>query len=173
MTARHLVLIGMMGAGKSSVGAECARRLGRPLVDTDDVVAALAGVPVPEIFATAGEAAFRTLERQAVADVCRSPEPLVVACGGGVPVDAGNRRALRAAGVVVWLRAPVALLAARVGDGDGRPLLGRDRIATLGRLDAQRHDAYEAAAHVSVDTADLDVESVAGAVLVAFGEHGA
>ncbi len=81
--SRHLVLVGLMGAGKTTVGEVCASRLGRPFVDTDDVVEATTGRVIAEIFATDGEAAFREAERRAVADVCASPEPLVIACGGG------------------------------------------------------------------------------------------
>ena len=74
---RHLVLVGLMGAGKTTVGERCATRLQRPFVDTDDLVQTLAGRPVADIFATDGETAFRVLERQAVADACASPTPLV------------------------------------------------------------------------------------------------
>src|SRR5689334_24650057 len=128
MTAapQHLVLIGLMGAGKTSVGARCAERTGRAFVDTDDVVERLAGMPVPEFFATSGEAKFRALERDAVADVCASPEPLVIACGGGTVVDPENRRRIAGAGFVVWLQADVDVLTRRCGDGRNRPLLAGD-----------------------------------------------
>ena len=166
---KHLVLIGLMGAGKTTVGRKCAERLGRAFVDTDDVVIALAGgVPVDEIFATSGEAGFRELERQAVADVTASPAPLVIACGGGTVVDPENRRALRDTGVVVWLRAPVGVLAARVGDGSTRPMLAGNPTAALTRLEAAREASYEAAAVATVDTADRDVSEVADAVLEVF-----
>jgi hypothetical protein len=84
---------------------------------------------VAEIFATQGERAFRSLERTAVADACASPEPLVVACGGGAVLDPDNRRALREHGVVVWLRAANEELGRRVGAGEGRPLLHADSPA--------------------------------------------
>jgi shikimate kinase len=165
---RHLVLIGLMGAGKTTVGKVCARRLGRTFVDTDDVVTGTARMTVDEIFTEGGEAGFRRLEHDVVADVCASPEPLVVACGGGAVLDPDNRRALRSAGIVVWLRAPAGTLAGRVGDGSTRPLLRDDPVGALARLERLREPAYEAAAHVSVDTDGVDVESVAGAVLAAF-----
>jgi shikimate kinase len=167
----HLVLIGLMGAGKTTVGRECARRLGRRFVDTDDVVVALAGMPVADVFAQQGEAAFRALERRAVADVAASPEPLVVACGGGAPLDPENRRALRNSGVVVWLRAPVGVLAARVGAGQGRPLLAGDPPGALARLEALREPAYEQSAHAAVETGSRSVEEVAEAVLGAYAEQ--
>ncbi len=165
---KHLVLIGLMGAGKTTVGRECARRLGRPFVDTDDLVTGAAQMPVERIFENGGEPEFRRLEREAVADVCASPEPLVVACGGGSVLDPENRRALRAAGLVVWLRAPAPTLVARVGDGASRPLLRDDPAAALARLERLREPSYEAAAHAQVDTADLDVGAVAAAVLSVF-----
>lgn len=166
----HLVLVGLMGAGKSSVGRVCATRLGRPFVDVDETVEATAGRPVAEIFATEGEAAFRALERTALADVCASPRPLVIACGGGAMGDAENRRRVRAAGCVVWLTADPATLASRVGVGveqAQRPLLAGDDppVATLERLATLRAPAYAAAAHVTIDTAGLTVDAVATRVL--------
>jgi shikimate kinase len=166
----HLVLVGLMGTGKTSVGRACAARLDRPFVDLDEQVETGTGRPVAEIFATDGEAAFRALERAALADVCASPVPLVIACGGGAMGDADNRRRVRAAGVVVWLTADPATLAARVGHGTDRalrPLLagGDPPVATLERLASLRAPAYEAAAHVTVDTTGRTVDEVATLVL--------
>jgi shikimate kinase len=155
----------LMGAGKTSVGRECARRLDRAFVDTDDLVTTAAGMSVDEIFASNGEAAFRALERTVVADVCASPTPLVVACGGGTVVDPESRRALRVAGYVVWLRAPTTTLLTRVGDGATRPLLRDDPEGALTRLGRLREITYEAAAHAQVETDELDVGAVADAVL--------
>ncbi len=168
MTRKHLVLIGLMGAGKTTVGLECARRLGRTFVDTDDLVTDNAHMTVEGIFAKEGEPRFREIERTVVADVCASPEALVIACGGGTVLDAENRRALRASGVVIWLRAPTATLLARVGDGSRRPLLRDDPAGALQRLERLREPAYESAAHACVDTDDLDVAAVAGRVLSVF-----
>jgi shikimate kinase len=106
MTVKHLVLIGLMGAGKTSVGSECARRLRRDFVDTDDLVVRTADMTIASIFAEGGESRFRAIEREVVTDVCASPRPLVIACGGGTVLDPENRRALRGSGIVVWLRAP-------------------------------------------------------------------
>lgn len=164
------MLVGLMGVGKTTVGRLCAERLGRPFVDTDDVVEALAGLAVPEIFATGGELRFRELERQAVADVCNGPEPLVIACGGGAVLDAENRRRLGDAGYVVWLRAPAAVLQGRVGGGEGRPLLSGDPLTTLERLATLRDDAYRAAGHASIDTDRLTPEEVAAEVFARYEE---
>jgi shikimate kinase len=171
MNPRHLVLVGLMGAGKTTVGRRCAKRLGRPFVDTDDLVVTLAAMPFDEIWREGGEARFRELERQAVLDVCASPEPLVVACGGGTVVDAGNRRLLKDAGIVVWLQAPTTVLAARVGTGASRPMLAGDPEGALARLGAARDDAYSAAADVVVDTGERRVDEVVTAVLDAFAEQ--
>jgi shikimate kinase len=164
---RHLALIGLMGAGKSSVGARCAELLDRPFVDTDEVVEASLGLTIPEIFAAEGEPGFREHERRAVADVCVSPVPLVIACGGGAVLDAVNRSELRATSVVVWLRAGPEALAERVGDdAENRPLLKeRGAAATLALLDVLRAPAYEAAAHAVVETEGRSVDEVAAAVL--------
>ena len=163
---RHLVLVGLMGAGKTTVGERCAARLHRPFVDTDDIVVATSGHTVAEIFATEGETGFRERERVALADSCAAPEPLVIACGGGAVLDARNRATMRAAGLVVWLRATPAQLAARVGDDAERPLLsGGSKVETLERLAALRAPAYEAAAQAVVDTDGLDVDAVTERVL--------
>jgi shikimate kinase len=168
-TARaHLVLVGLMGAGKTTVARECAARLSRPVVDTDDLVTAAAAASVAEIFAAEGEAGFRARERAAVADACASPVPLVVACGGGAVLDPDNRRRLRAAGVVVWLDASTDELAARVGRDAARPLLGADPAASLERLRAAREAAYGAVADVVVDTTGRTVDEVVDTVLAAF-----
>lgn len=166
----HLVLVGLMGAGKTTVGARCAARLGRPFVDTDDVIVKLAMMPFEEIWRTGGEPRFRELERQAVFDMCRSPDPLVIASGGGAVVDPENRRRFRDAGVVVWLQATTAVLASRVGDGSSRPLLNGNPEGALARLAAARQDAYASVADRVVDTEGRDVDEVADAVLSAFAE---
>jgi shikimate kinase len=167
MSRRHLVLIGLMGSGKSTVGRVCARSAGLEFVDTDVAVEAAAAMTVPEIFASEGEDGFRARERAVVADLAQALPPHVIACGGGVPLDPHNRAALRSTGVVVWLDAPAEVLASRVGAGDGRPLLRTgDPLATLQRLGTLRAPAYEAAAHVRVD-ASGDVATVARAVLEA------
>jgi shikimate kinase len=172
MGHKHLVLIGLMGAGKTTVGRQCARQLQRDFVDTDDMVVLLAGMRVEDVFRTRGEPGFRDLEREAVADACASPAPLVIACGGGTVLDPENRRKLRAAGVIVWLRAPVPVLAARVGDGATRPLLAGDPSGALTRLEKLREPVYDAAAHRVVDTEDADICGVADAVIDAYEEAG-
>jgi len=170
--ARHLALVGLMGAGKTTVGEICAARLGRRFVDSDDLVEAAAGMTVAEVFAAEGEAGFRARERVALADASASPEALVLATGGGAVLDGDNRRVLRDAGLVVWLRAPPTVLAARVAGQDARPLLSADPVVTLARLDVVRAGAYEAAAHLVMDTEGHTVDEVADAVLEAYRTSG-
>jgi len=120
---RHLVLVGLMGAGKTTVGQRCSDLLDRPFVDTDELIVASVGVPFDDIWAAEGEAGFRAREKTAVADAAASPAPLVISCGGGAVLDADNRRALRATGVVVWLLASSNELASRLVQDVSRPLL--------------------------------------------------
>jgi shikimate kinase len=168
MNRKHLVLVGLMGAGKTTVGRRCARRLGRAFVDTDDVVQATAHATVPEIFDEFGEARFRELERDAVESVCASPDPLVIACGGGAVLDADNRGRLHSSGFVVWLQAPPDVLGKRVGRGTSRPLLRDGGVATLERLAALRAPAYEDAADAIVDTDGRTIDEVVIAVVEAW-----
>jgi shikimate kinase len=168
---RHLVLIGLMGAGKTTVGRRCAKRLGRDFVDLDEEIIGRAAMSIEDIWRERGEEQFREVEREVVVDVCASPVPLVIACGGGTVVDPESRQRLRAVGTIVWLRAPVAVLAARVGHDARRPLLAGDPSGALARLAELRAGAYAAAADAVVDTEGRDVKAVADAVLAVIGEH--
>jgi len=162
---KHLVLVGLMGAGKTTVGERCARRLGRSFVDTDALVQTLTGHTVVELFDRFGESRFRAEERRAVEDVCASPEPLVISCGGGAVLDSENRTRLRTTGFVVWLTASPETLALRVGRGDERPLLRASPASTLARLAEARDEMYAAVAHARVDTESRSASEVADAVV--------
>jgi shikimate kinase len=167
---RSIVLTGFMATGKTEVGREVARRLGRPFVDTDRLIEEAAGIPVPAIFARHGEAHFRTLEREAVARAC-AVSGAVVATGGGTMLDPENRRRLKAAGPVICLAADADTIAARVGSGVSRPLLadGGDVRTRIGELLAAREAAY-AAADRRVDTSQRSVTGVADAIVELVGE---
>jgi shikimate kinase len=159
-----IALIGPMGAGKSGVGAVLARRLSRPLVDTDELVVEVAGMPITAIFEREGERGFRALEAAAVRQAAATPGA-VVACGGGSVLDPANVHVLRTAGVVVYLQVPPEVAAARVGDGKSRPLLtGEDPGARLAALIGERSAVYEGAAHLVVDGTP-PAEEVASAIV--------
>lgn len=178
MSEHHLVLIGMMGAGKTTVGKSCSKRLGRKFVDTDDLVEATARMTVAEIFEQQGEDAFRKLEHEEVVRACGSDEPMVIACGGGVVKDPENRDALKQAGVVVWLRATASVLGDRVRpQGATRPLIasveGATPVETLDRIAADRDAMYREVADVQIDTSTLNLDQVADAVVDAFERESA
>jgi shikimate kinase len=159
-----IALIGPMGAGKSEVGAVLARRLSRPLVDTDELIVEVAGMPILRIFEQEGERGFRALEAAAVRQAAATPGA-VVACGGGAVLDPANVHVLRTAGVVVYVQVSPEVAAARVGDAEGRPLLaGGDPGARLAALIGERSAAYERAAHLVVDGTPA-AEEVASAIV--------
>lgn len=161
-----LWLVGMMGSGKSTVGRLVAERLGCGFVDTDDLVATHAGVTAADLLTT-DPVAFRRAEAGAVAEVAMSEG--VVATGGGVVLDDGSVEVMRSSGLVVWLDAPVEVLARRVGLGEGRPLLGSDPVEAIDRLLQERRSRYEQAAHVTVDAAG-QAGMVADLVAAHYGE---
>ena len=160
----NLVVTGFMGTGKTSGGRYASRLLGLPFVDLDGVIAARAGTPVADIFATRGEAAFRDMERQAVADAARV-SGAVVATGGGAVLDAGGFARLAEGAAVAVLTCDPEEILGRVGDRGGRPLLDEDPAASVRALLAERLAAYERAGP-ALDTTGLDVAGV-GAALAA------
>jgi len=164
--AGHIVLVGMMGTGKTTVGTLLAKRLGRPFIDSDAEVEARTGRTVREIFETDGEAAYRPLETDALLDALASPVPAVIAAAGGVVLAERNRRALdEQAALVVWLRADPAVLAGRVRHHDHRPLLDNDPAAALARLAAERTPLYAQVADVIVDEGTKTPDEIADEIL--------
>ena len=168
----RLILVGMMGAGKTTVGRLLAERLGWRHLDSDAQVVAGTGRTVPELFAEEGEAAFRAQEERVLVDALSGPEPVVVSAAGGVVLSSANRALLARSGTVVWLRVDPGLLARRVGDGEGRPLLGADPGTALAELYEVRRPLYESVAAQTVDVDDLSPGQVADHVLAATGLAG-
>lgn len=146
-----VVLVGMMGAGKSTVGRRLASRLGRPFVDADDELVRRTGRTVREWFAEEGEEGFRRAEAALLADLLSAPGPAVIAAGGGVVVRPENREALARDARVVYLRAGGPFLVSRLNRKPHRPLLDDEPEAAIARLLADRSALYEEAADLVVD----------------------
>lgn len=171
MTARprrtdKILLIGMMGAGKSTVGAALASRLGWPYLDNDSVLERTSGEQAPQILAERGEQALRTAESRVLTLMLGMPGPMVGGVAGGVVLDEDNRDRLAASDAhVVWLRATVAVLARRVGGGAGRARLGKDPATALRALAAERSSFYEQVADQVVDVDALPAGVIARLVV--------
>ena len=167
---RTIVLIGMMGAGKSTIGRRLAARLNVEFVDADIEIEAAAGCSIEDIFGCHGEAAFRDGERRVIARLLDRPAH-VLATGGGAFCDPRTRLKLRERGISVWLRADVDLLLRRVARRNNRPLLKNgDMRATLQRLMTERHPIY-AEADVCVETVDAPPDEMVEKVLGSVREH--
>lgn len=167
---RPIVLVGLMGAGKSTVGRRLARRLQLPFVDSDDAIEDAAGYSAAEMFERYGEADFRDGERRLVARLIEG-EVRVIATGGGAYVDPRTRKLLNERAITVWLDAPVDILADRTGRRNTRPLLRNgDRKRTLERLSEERSPAY-AEAHIRVRSSDGAHKDVVDSIVKALEEH--
>jgi shikimate kinase len=167
---RHIALVGLSGSGKSTLAPVLASRLGsRHVVDLDREVEERFGESVAEIFRLRGEAAFRDAEADALATALSGP-PAVIATGGGVVLDAENRRALVSGAFVVWLRAHPDHLEQRLsGPTEARPLLEGDRAFALARLSEERAALYGAVADLVIDVEGLDASDLAVEVVRAIG----
>lgn len=168
----RVLLIGMMGAGKTTTGRLLADRLHWPYLDSDDEIERQTGRTVPEIWKAEGEAAFRAEETRVLAEATRSTEPVVVSVAGGAVLNPDNRDRIRSAGLVVWLRAEVATLAERVGRGAGRPLLEGGPAAALARLSTQRAPIYAELADVVFDVDRLPPPRVVDGIVEALAAEG-
>jgi shikimate kinase len=142
MSPRSIVLVGMMGAGKSTVGRRLAARLKRPFADADDAIEIAAGMTIAEIFERFGEAHFRDGERRVIARLLSGP-PMVLATGGGAFAQEDTRAEILERAVAVWIDVPVPVLVDRVSRRDHRPLLhGKDAQQVIEELLAKRGAAY-------------------------------
>ncbi len=154
---KSVVLVGLMGAGKSSVGRRLAKALDIPFVDADEEIERAAGCSVEDIFRLYGEAAFRDGEERVIARLLERG-PQVLATGGGAFMNPRIRERIRQTAVSVWLRADLDLLVRRTSRRGGRPLLAHgDPRATLERLMAERYPVYTEA-DITVDTTDENIE---------------
>jgi len=162
---RPIFLVGMMGAGKTTIGRGLARALGRKFLDLDHEIEHRCGVRVAHIFDIEGEEGFRKRERMVLEECSILPE-IVLATGGGAVLAAENRRRLKARGIVVYLRATPEELYRRVARDRNRPLLQTaDPQTRIRELVSQREPLYEAVAHIVFDTGNMPVHQVVKALL--------
>lgn len=167
---RPVVLVGLMGVGKSTVGRRLAKRLGLPFVDSDAEIADATGLACAEVIERYGEADFRDGERRVVARLIDG-QVRVIATGGGAYVDSRTRELLNDRAITIWLDAPVDILAERTGRRDTRALLrNRDRRATLQQLSEQRRRFYEQA-HIHVKSGNGAHRDVVEAIVEALEQH--
>jgi shikimate kinase len=156
---RSIVLVGMMGAGKSSIGRRLATRLGIPFVDADAEIELAANMPIPDIFATKGEPYFRNGEARVIARLLEQG-PQVLATGGGAFMNPDTRALIRAKGFSVWLKAELDVLLRRIKRRSDRPLLKEGTPAeTLAKLMTQRHPVY-AEADLTVLSRDVAHDAI-------------
>jgi shikimate kinase len=166
VSAKHLVLVGLMGVGKTTVGEVLARRLGRELVDSDLRIEALTGRTVKQILDADGVAEMRRVEAAALFDALADDERRVIAAAAGVVLDQDNRDRLNAADAeVVWLTADPALLAPRTATRAHRPWLDGDAVGTLRRMQDEREPLYREVADRCVPVDGLTPEQIADRVL--------
>lgn len=157
-----VLLVGMMGAGKSTVGAALGTRLGWPYLDNDALLERTTGKTAPVLLESDGSEALREAEAHVLTLVLGMPGPLVAGVAGGVVLDSAVRERLTSSTArVVWLRATVPVLARRVGTGAGRARLGDDPVAALRKLAAERHPYFEEVCDQVVDVDALAPGAVA------------
>lgn len=162
---KPITLIGLMGAGKTTVGIYLANKLGVPFLDSDKEIEAQAGVSVAEIFKRDGEEFFRKVEAKVIREILERKDICVLATGGGAFGNEATREVIRENSTSVWLRASLATLVERLEHGNTRPLLnGVDKRAVLEKLMAERYPLYETA-NIIVDTDSNSRTIVSGKIL--------
>ena len=167
---RPIVLVGLMGCGKTKMGRRLAARLDLPFYDSDAEFESAAGCTISDYFAKHGESAFREGERKVIARLLEG-KPCVLATGGGAFCDPETRAAIKANGLSLWLRADLDLLVRRTSGRDHRPLLKQgDPRQILARLIEVRHPFY-AQADIVVDTTDEPPDVTLGTVITALTHH--
>ncbi len=161
---RSVVLVGLMGAGKTSVGRRLSHYLGLPFTDADQEIESAAGCTIADFFETYGEPAFRDGEEKVI-DRLLNNGPQILSTGGGAFMSHKTRKRIAERGVSVWLRADINVLIRRTGRRNDRPLLrGKNAAETLKRLVAERHPVY-AGADITVETGTESVDNTAKLVL--------
>jgi shikimate kinase len=168
--ARSVVLVGMMGAGKSSIGRRLAARLCVPFADADNEIEVAAGMSIPDIFSTFGEAHFRSGETRVIARLLEGG-PQVLATGGGAFMNPDTRAAIAAHGVSVWLKAEFDVLMRRIKRRQDRPLLKTgDPAETLRALMAERYPVY-GQADITIQSREVPHDKIVDEIIVALAEQ--
>ncbi len=157
-------LIGYMGVGKTSVGKRLAGKLKLPFFDTDDAISQLEGLSVAEIFSRKGEKYFREMESKVIRQLANASDDAVISTGGGAPCHGDNPDVMMKAGMLVWLRLPAKVIAARLQQGQSeRPLiahLSKDELIVFIENHLKEREPYYALAHIQADTQDLNAENL-------------
>lgn len=157
----HIVLIGFMGSGKTSVGMHLAEALGLPFMDMDARITEREGIPITEIFKKHGEEYFRTLETRLLSELSKSGQQMVISSGGGMPVQPQNRSYLKSIGTVVFLQTSTDILVKRLQYDKTRPVLqGGDLRERITELKRQRNPIYEQVSDVQVVTDHKSIEEI-------------
>lgn len=163
---RHIILIGFMGAGKTTVGKWLSRKLSWQLLDTDAMIEARADMTIARIFETQGEEAFRTTETEVLSGLAKRLKPVIISTGGGMPMREENRQMLRKLGWVVYLRVCPETVCERLARDVSRPLLaGGDRREKVSALLNLRGPVYEETAHLVVDVDGKTPEEIGEEIL--------
>jgi len=167
---RSLVMVGLMGCGKSSVGKRLALKLGLPFVDADEEIEQVAQKTINEIFADHGEAFFRDREGKVIARLLASG-PQVLATGGGAFINPETRAKIKESGITIWLKADLPVLLRRVGKRDTRPLLKNgDPEAVMRALMAARYPVY-AEADLTIESRDVPHDSIVAEIIETLSKH--
>lgn len=169
----RVLLIGMMASGKSTVGRTLASITGWPYIDNDELVVAVMGVDAKILLAQQGEPALRVAEAKALEEAVRRPEPLIAGIAAGVVTDAANRATLKGGGFVVYLRATIETLAARIarsGQHEHRPWVDGDATAALRALYDGREPLYREVADLVIDVDDATPQDTAERIVAALAE---
>jgi shikimate kinase len=170
---KNIVLIGLMGCGKSTVGRKLQTMLGYPMIDTDHLIEEKTGMTIPEIFAQKGEQAFRDMESAILQELSAPGTPRrIIATGGGIVGRRANRKALSKLGYVVWLQAPVDVILQRTSRNRDRPLLQTaDPRSKIEQLLIERSPLYHEIADLELETSGLETEEIACGILESARYH--
>ena len=161
MEKKHLILIGFMGSGKSTIGAAVASRLQLPLIDTDKLIEKEQGLSVATIFKERGEMAFRQMEKELLYRLAKEEKPLLISTGGGLPVYEDNGTLLKQMGLVIWLDVNKTTILKRLKNDTTRPLLHGDNVEErVEALLAKREDYYRKAADVILDVNHASIKQL-------------